>query len=120
MALQYKLMGAGMNILALASMFDVGAGLTAAGTNQGTALALKNADNEVTTVASGTGVILYAGSPGDTQTVYNAGTNVLTVYPPSGSKINSLPTNQGVLIQTNTACEFKCLTSTRWMAILSQ
>ena len=120
MALQYKLMGAGMNLLALASMFDVGSGLTATGTNQATALALTNSDNEFTTVASGTGAILYAGAPGDEQEVYNGGANALTVYPSSGSRINSLPINQGILLPTNTACKFKRLTSTRIVGVLSR
>lgn len=120
MALSHKLMGSGMNMLALASMFDVGSGLTATGTNQATAYSLVNGDNEFTTVASGTGAVLYAGSPGDEQWVYNGGANVLTVYPPSGSKINNLSTNGGVQIPTNTACTFKCLTSTRWVGVLSR
>lgn len=120
MALSHKLMGSGINMLALASWFDVGQGLTATGTNQATALALTNADNEFTTVGAGTGAILYAGSPGDEQLVYNGGVNPLTVYPDSGSKINGLPTNQGVLIPVNTACSFKRLSSTRWVGVFSR
>ncbi len=121
MALAYKVFGAGLNTLAVASLCnDVSPGLTATGTNQATALALTAADNEFTTVSANTGGILYAGTPGDEQWVYNAGVNALTVYPPVGSKINNLPTNQGVFIPTNSACTFKCLTSTRWAGILSR
>lgn len=121
MALGYKAFAAGLNSLVVASLCnDVAPGLTATGTNQATAYAMTAADNEFTTVASGTGAILYAGSPGDEQWVYNAGANALTVYPPSGSKINSLPSNGGAQIPINTACTFKCLTSTRWVGVLSR
>ena len=102
------------------SITDVATGLTATGTNQATAYAMTAADNEFTTVSAGTGAILYAGTPGDEQWVYNAGANQLTVYPDSGSKINSLPTNGGVQIPTNTACTFKRMTSTRIVGILSR
>ena len=120
MALAHKMMGSGINQLAVASLFDVGPGLTATGTNQATALQLTNADNEFTTVAAGTGAILYAGSPGDEQSVYNGGANILRIYPDSGAKINSLPANQAVLIPINTAAIFKRMTATRWAGVISQ
>lgn len=63
------------------------AGLAAAGTTQGTALALAAELNEVTTVASGAGVILSA-SVGLKQTVFNRGANALLVYPPSGASLD--------------------------------
>ena len=120
MALSSKVMGSGIDPLMLAALFDVGAGLTATGTNQATALTLVNGDNEFTTVAAGTGAVLYAGSPGDEQWVYNGGANVLTVYPNSGAKINSLPANQGVQIAKNTAITFKRMSSTRIVGVLSR
>ena len=121
MALGHKVFGAGLTGLAVAALCnDVAAGLTATGTNQATAYSLTAADNEFTTVASGTGAILYAGSAGDEQTVYNAGVNPLMVYPDVGSKINSLPTNSGALISPNTGCIFKRLSTTRIMGILSR
>ena len=120
MALGHKVNAAGIPALAVLSLSqDVAEGLTAAGTNQATAYAMTAADNEFTTVAAGTGAVLYAGSPGDEQLVFNAGANALKVYPPSGSKINALPTDQAVLIPKNTACTFKCLTTTRWVGVLS-
>ena len=51
--------------------------------------------------------------------IYNGGANALTVYPPSGAKINGLATNAGMLLATNTACEFYCLSTTQWTGILS-
>jgi len=121
MALSWKIFGSGLNGLTVKSAFnDVADSLTATGTNQATAYAMTAADNEFTTVASGTGAILYAGAAGDTQYVYNGGANPLMVYPPSGSKINSLTTNMGVSIPVATGCIFKMLTSTRWIGILSR
>lgn len=121
MVLSWKVNGAGLPPLAVASLcLDVGAGLTATGTTQATAYAMTMADNEFTTVAEGAGAILYAGVAGDEQWVYNGGSNSLTVYPPSGSKINGLVANAGVQVPTNTACSFKCMTSTRWVGMLSR
>ena len=121
MALGHKLFGSGLRTLQVAAIGnDVESGLTATGTNQATAYALTAADNEFTTVASGTGAVLYGGTPGDSQLVFNGGANTLKIYPPSGSQINGLTTNLGVLIPTGTSCIFKCLTSTRWTGILSR
>ena len=121
MSLGWKLFGSGLPSMAVAAIGnDVASGLTATGTTQGTAYAMTYADNEFTTVTSGTGASLYAGTPGDTQFVYNGGANALTVYPPSGSSLNGLAANAGALISTNTGCIFKCMTSTRWIGILSR
>lgn len=120
MALAHKIMGSGANPLLMASLFDVGASLTATGTGASTALALTNAYNEFTSVPSGTGAILYAGTAGDEQEVYNGGTNALLVYPATGRKINSLPTNSAVQIPTNTACKFTILTTARYVGVLSR
>lgn len=116
-----KVFGSGLNGLAVQAICqDAGTSISAAGTNQGTATALTNADNEVTTVSSGTGVILAStATPGDTQSVFNAGANPLRVYPPSGQKINALPTDQHITLAINTGCIFKMVSSTRWFGVLS-
>ena len=99
---------------------DASTSLTAAGSSQSDALELIAAYNEVTTVSSGSGVILYSSlAPGDTQTVYNAGANALRVYPPSSMKINSLSTNAAMLLGTNTTCEFSWVSATRIVGDLS-
>lgn len=67
-------------------------GISAAGTNQGSATALAAEINVVSTVASGTGVILPS-SIGTTFIVMNTGANALNVYPASGAAIDSLATN---------------------------
>ena len=93
---------------------DVSASITAAGTTQATATELINGINMVGTVASGAGVALSPNAtPGSFQLVYNGGANPLTVYPPSGAKINSLATNSGMVLAVNTSCEF-------WFASITQ
>lgn len=67
--------------------------LTAAGTNQATALQLTSDWNEVDTTPAGTGVLLSALQPGQSQTVFNQGLNPLLVYPPPGAQIDVLGTN---------------------------
>ena len=97
-----------------------GTGISAAGTTQGTATTLFAQENEVTTVASGAGVIinpLFA--PGEAMSVLNLGANALMVYPPSGMKINALPTNQGMQLGLNTAVMFRCISTTRIAGFLS-
>ena len=118
--LAYKLFGGGANTLVTAAICDGVTGLTATGTNQSTALALTNGVNGITTVSAGTGVILDGQArSGDSQVVYNGGANSLKVYPPSGAAINGLAVNTGVSLATGTACEYHCLSTTQWVAILS-
>ena len=99
---------------------DTSFGLTATGTTQATALELIAQYNEVTTTASGTGVVLNDElAYGDEQTVYNGGANPLTVYPPSAMKINSLSTNAGMLLGVKTTCRFSWASETRIIGTLS-
>lgn len=119
--LAWKVFGAGMAGLATQAMCqDAATSISAAGTTQGTATELTAADNDVTTVAANSGVVLSSkGAPGDTQTVFNAGANPLNVYPPSGMKINALSANTPMVLYTNTGCLFKFVSSTRVFGILS-
>lgn len=119
--LGWKVMGAGMpDLMVLAVTHDVGIALSAAGTTQATATELTNADNEVSTVASGAGVILSSKfAPGDLQTVFNAGANPLKIYPPTGMKINALTMNAAMTLSINTGCLFKCLSTTKVFGVLS-
>ena len=70
-------------------------------------------------MATGAGVILYAGSAGDWQVVYNGGANSLSVYPPAGAQINALGTNTAATLPVNTGSIYFCMSSTAFMAILS-
>ncbi len=119
--LGWKVFGAGIPGLAVQAICqDAGTSISAAGTTQGTATELVNADNEVTTVASGSGVILSSNATaGDTQTVFNAGANPLRVYPTSGARINALALNGAMILATNTGCLFKMVSTTRWFGVLS-
>ena len=119
--LGWKAFAAGLPIpLAEAICKDVATAISAAGTTQGTATRLTAADNELTTVAAGAGVVLSADlASGDSQTVFNAGANAVKVYPPSGMKINALAANAPMTLATNTGCIFKCVSTTRVFGVLS-
>lgn len=104
---------------ALAMLGAAATTVSAAGTTQGTATSLTASNNFVSTAAASSGVILAAMMPNESQTVYNGGANTLTVYPPTGSKINNTATNGGVSLATNTFCEYRCFTSTQIVANLS-
>lgn len=90
--------------------------ISAAGTTQATATALTAALNNVTTVASGTGVNLPASSAGLQITVQNNGANPLTVYPAQGASdtINGQAAATGVQILPGTVATFNCTTAGAW------
>jgi hypothetical protein len=119
--LGWKVFGSGVpSLMAAAICQDTATSVSAAGTTQGTATELAAADNEVTTVASGAGVILSSKlSAGDEQTVFNGGVNPLKVYPPSGMSINSLTANLPMTLAVNTGVLFKCVSTTRVFGVLS-
>jgi hypothetical protein len=118
--LGYKLFGSGLSDLTVSAICnDVGTAISAAGSAQSGATALVNTVNGVSTVATGTGVILYAGSGGDCQIVYNGGANAVKVYPPSGARINAMVTNTAHVLATQTACQYWFLSSTQIIGVLS-
>lgn len=120
MALGYKAFAQGLSGPLALSQQDCATSVSAAGTTQGTATELTAADSEVTTVASGAGVVLSSQiAPGDEQTVFNAGANALKIYPPSGMKINALTANVPMTLATNTAIFFKCVSTTRIYGVMS-
>jgi hypothetical protein len=70
------------------------ASVTAAGTTQGTGTTLTAQLNNITTVASGTGVVLPAPvQAGVSISIVNKGANPLLVYPNSGASIDALSAN---------------------------
>ena len=119
--LGYKLFQAGFETLAIAAAVqDVGTGIVAAGTTQGTATVLTNAVNDIGTVAAGSGVSLWTtATAGDSQIVYNRGANAVKVYPPSGAKINGLSTNTPHVLAPSTACEYWFSSTTTVIGVLS-
>lgn len=90
--------------------------ITAAGTTQGTATQLVAAMNNVTTVASGTGVNLPASSAGLSIVVQNNGANALLVYPFQGATdtINGVAATQGVVLFPGAVGVFNCTTAGAW------
>ena len=119
--LGHKVFGSGIAGLSVQAICqDAKTSISAAGTTQGTATELTSADNEVTTVADGAGVVLYSNATaGDTQSVFNAGSNPLKVYPPTGELINGLPTNLHMTLGLNTGVILKKVSATRWFGVLS-
>ena len=94
-----------------------GLGLTASGTNQGTAFQLVNTHNQVTTVGGGTGVRLPIPIPYSINltTVSNAqGVNDLFVYPTSGVQINGLGANNPITIPVGEQFIFVAYSNTQW------
>lgn len=95
---------------------SVATGLTAAGSTQGTALTLTSEINVVSTVASGTGVLL-GNAVGGTFIVINAGANALSVYPVSGAQINSLGTNNAYSLSAGQKLEFVQTSATQYYTL---
>ena len=113
--------GPGFRALVAADMpaKSVGAGLAAAGTNQATALALAANVNEVTTVASGTGVALPPGVAGLEVSVVNAGANALAVYPASGGTIDALAANAPKSLAAGGRATFRATSASQWYGFVS-
>ena len=96
MALKSELMAVGMPAMQANRIgLDAATAFTAAGTTQGTATVLTANNANVTTSSIGAGVI--TGSE-QMYTIYNAGPNVLTIYPAVGGTFAGLVLNQGFQI----------------------
>ena len=93
--------------------------ISAAGTTQGTATTLNTDYNVVSTVASGSGVVLpTAASPfGRAVTVVNRGANALLVYPATGAAIDGAATNAAISVPVNSEIQFVSSSATQWYTI---
>lgn len=87
-------------------------GISAAGTVQGDATQLTHNYNDVTTVASGAGVILKAGMP---TWIRNRGLNALKVYPNSGAAINALSADVADTLPVGTPVHIVPMTTALWI-----
>lgn len=116
MSLVRSLMGAGMAAASAQQVVgDVLSSATATGTTQATALEIGHGVNVITTVASGTGVVLSRRAvPGDAIFVYNDGANDLNVYPYTGETINGGSTNAAVKVTTTHGAKFTKTGNTAW------
>lgn len=97
---------------------SVSAGLTAAGTAQGSCLNLTSQQNYIGTVAAGTGVCLPAAATGIHAFVCNEGANPLSVYAPAGgTTINSLSSIGLVPVAVDTCMQFIGKSSSAWRSV---
>jgi hypothetical protein len=82
-------------------------GLTALGSSQATAFPLLNgADHQFTTVAASTGAVLPAAKLADSVSVWNGGASTLSVYPPSGGKVNDTSANSAYSLSAGSGITF--------------
>lgn len=95
------------------------AGLSGAGTTQGTATAITKQTNEFTTVAASSGARLPSPEQGEFIFVANAGANALSVYPATGHSINALAANAAFSLAVGKNALFWAATASKWYAILS-
>jgi hypothetical protein len=119
MTIQNKLIQLGMwSEMAEQVVFgDVTTGLTAAGTNQATALVISSDANVFGTVASGTGAVLTS-ADGANILVRNGGANALLVYAPVGGTMNGTA-NGSLSIATTKNAMFYSANGVDWYSILS-
>ena len=110
---------AGLHTTQAQAAQNVVTGLTAAGSTQGTALALTNDANFIGTAAASTGVILPSYDVGDQVYVVNGGANAVAVYPPVGHTINGLAANTALSLAVGKGGVFTRVDATRWVGIVS-
>jgi hypothetical protein len=96
---------------------SISVAVSAAGTNQGTATALTSSLSEVTSVASGQGVVLPVPEAGEIVLVANQGTNALSIYPASGHTINNLSANVALSLGVDARRLFFAVTSSHWVSL---
>jgi hypothetical protein len=96
---------------------SVSASVSAAGTVQGNATALTTEFNRVSTVTSGSGVVLPTATAGMAIVIVNTSANTLLVYPATGAAINSLSTNVGYSHQTLATLQYIAISSTQWYTV---
>lgn len=98
------------------ALSSVGNALTAVGTNRATALQLAKEVNNVTTAASGTGVILPVGVIGMVITVYNAGANAIKVYASASETVDTIAGATGVTLTNAKRCLYTFVDVNTWIS----
>lgn len=96
-------------------------GLTAAGTNQATALQLTANLSRLTTVSASTGAALIAAVPGAEAVVVNAGASTLAIYGNAGNTdtIDGTAGSTGVTLSTaHRIARFTCFAVGKWVSDL--
>jgi len=100
------------NALSAGITSSVGSGIVAAGVNQATATLLTNDWNEVDS-GTGGGVLLASLQSGQSQLVFNNTGGSISVYPPPGSNIDALLTNQAFVLGAGVRTTFDFFSSTQ-------
>ena len=96
---------------------SVSASVSAAGSTQGTGTVLTTEFNRVSTVTSGSGVVLPTATTGMAIVIVNSSANSLLVYPATGAAINSLATNVGYSQATLATLQYIAISSTQWYTV---
>jgi hypothetical protein len=96
---------------------SVGTGISAAGTVQANATALTKGMNIVSSVSSGTGVVLPTAVAGMVLTITNTSVNNLLVYPATAAAINSLAANAGFTQPSGSTLQYIAPTTTQWYTV---
>jgi hypothetical protein len=96
---------------------SVNAGVSAAGSNQGTATAINREMNVVSTVAAGAGVILPVAVPGMVISITNTSANSLLVYPHVGGDINGATTNAAFTHTAGATLQYMAPTTSDWYTV---
>jgi len=96
---------------------SVATGISAAGSNQGTATAITKDINVVSTVSAGQGVILPTAVAGMVIIVNNTSATNMSVYPASGAAINSLATNIAFNHVAGGSIQYYAVSTTQWYTV---
>lgn len=114
MALSYKAVQMGFSTtLTRTMLLDAVTGITAAGTSQATATHVDNSSALIETTpafGSGAGIRLSVNAVGgDSQQIYNGGTQPMLVYPPVGHAFQNLPVNTAFTLVSESLANCYCL-----------
>jgi len=97
---------------------SITAGISAAGSVQGTATALTKEINVVSTVSSGAnGVILPTAVAGMVLIINNTSANTLNVYPATGGAVNSVSTNAAYSHVSGASIQYYATSGTQWYTV---
>jgi hypothetical protein len=124
MTIKANLTGSGIAPLASIGIAggNISNSLTAAGTNQATALVLTSLNDihVITTAAASTGAILPSSlSIGDQMVVVNGGANSITLFPPVGGKLNNGTANAGLTVASTKAAHVFCIDNLNFAVVVS-
>lgn len=96
---------------------SVATGIAASGSTQATATAIAKEMNLVTTVTSGTGVLLPPAVAGMAITIINTSANSLLVYPHVGGNINGAAANTAFTQPSGATLQFVTPNTTDWYTV---